>query len=131
MDRETRPRRASQVVHDDYVMWTHLRVPGVGFAGFRDGDFCAIEEPSQPIDLITPTVSSAKNYLVCFSSIGCIDHPVWRGHREEAKSGPPCEHRITRNEGAMVPLLLPRVTTGLASIAAWCGRDTTPRGQPW
>src|SRR5215471_4898149 len=53
MDRETRPRRASQVVHDDYVMWTHLRVPGVGFAGFRDGDFCAIEEPSQPIDLIT------------------------------------------------------------------------------
>jgi hypothetical protein len=79
----------------------------------------------------TPTVSSAKNYLVCFSSMGCIDHPGWRGHSEEAKSGPPCEPRITRNEGAMVPLLLPRATTGLAAIAAWCGRDTTPRGQPW
>ena len=51
-----------------------------------------------------PTVSSVKNYLVCFSSIGCIEHPVWRGHHEEAKRGLTCEHRITRNEGAMVPL---------------------------
>src|SRR5215472_10041707 len=50
-----------------------------------------------------PTVSPAKNYLACFSSIGCIDHQIWKGHREEAKNGPPWEHRIMRNEGAMVP----------------------------
>src|SRR5215831_685083 len=49
-----------------------------------------------------PTVSPAKNYLACFSSIGCIDHQIWKGHREEAKNGPPWEHRMTRNEGAMV-----------------------------
>src|SRR5882724_6705320 len=60
---------------------------------------------------------------------GQIDHPVWRGPREEAKRGPPCGHRITRNEGAMVPLLLPCATTGLSSIAAWCGSGATPRGQ--
>ncbi len=72
-----------------------------------------------------PTVSPAKNSLVYFISIGYIGHPVWRGHREEAKRGPPYEHRITRNEGAMVPLLLPCATTGLASIAAWCGSGTT------
>src|SRR5712691_628716 len=29
----------------------------------------------------------------------------------------------------MVPLLLPYATTGLSSIAAWCGSGTTPRGQ--
>src|SRR5712691_8777128 len=69
----------------------------------------------------TPTVSPAKNSLVYFISIVYIDHPVWRSHREEAKRGPPCGHRITRNEGAMVPLLLPCATTGLFSIAAWCG----------
>src|SRR5712691_9396724 len=78
-----------------------------------------------------PTVSPAKNSLVYFISIAYIDHPVWRGHREEAKRGPPCEHRITRNEGAMVPFLLPCATTGLSSIAAWCGSGATPRGQQW
>src|SRR5438132_2297577 len=76
-----------------------------------------------------PTVSPAKNSLVYFISIAYIDHPVWRGHCEEAKRGPPCEHRITRNEGAMVPLLLPCATTGWSSIAAWCGSGATPRGQ--
>jgi len=76
-------------------------------------------------------VSSAKNCRVCFSSIDSRDHPVWRDHREEAKSGPPWEHRLTRNAGAMVPLLLPWAPTGLASSAAWCGRGTTPRGPPW
>jgi hypothetical protein len=65
---------------------------------------------------------------VYFESIDCIDHPVWRGHREEAKRGPPCEHRIRRNEEAMLPLLLPCAPTGLASIAAWCGSGTTPSG---
>ena len=74
------------------------------------------------------TVSLAKNYLACFSSIGCIDHQVWKGHREEAKSGPPCAHRSTRNEGAMMPFLLPCATAGLASIAAGCRRGTTPSG---
>src|SRR3989442_14912785 len=68
-----------------------------------------------------PTVSPAKNSLVYFISIAYIDHSVWRGHREEAKRGPPCGHRITRNAGAMVPLLLPCATTGWSSIAAWCG----------
>ena len=28
----------------------------------------------------------------------------------------------------MVPLILPCATTGLASIAAWCGSGTTPSG---
>ena len=28
----------------------------------------------------------------------------------------------------MVPLLLPCATTGLSSIAAWCGSGATPRG---
>src|SRR2546426_9229978 len=78
-----------------------------------------------------PTVSPAKNSLVYFISIAYIDHPVWRGHREEAKRGPPCGHRLTRNAGAMVPLLLPCATTGLSSIAAWCGSGATPREQQW
>ena len=73
----------------------------------------------------TPTVSSAKNYLVCFSSTGYIDHPVWRGHCDEAKREPLGAHRITRNEGAMAPFLLPGATPGLVSIAAWCGSGTT------
>ena len=63
-----------------------------------------------------------------FSSISYIDYPVWRGHREEAKRGPPCEHRIPWNEGVMLPFLLPCAATGLASIVAWCGSDTTPSG---
>jgi hypothetical protein len=37
-----------------------------------------------------PTVSLVKNTLVYFISIVYIDHPVWRGHRDAAKSGPPC-----------------------------------------
>src|SRR2546427_11154590 len=45
---------------------------------------------------IKPTVSLAKNSLVYFISIAYIDHPVWRGHRDAAKRGPPCGHRITR-----------------------------------
>src|SRR6516165_10280534 len=60
-----------------------------------------------------------------FSSIGYIDHPGWGSHREEAKREPLCEHRITRNAGAMVPLLLSCATPGLASIAAWCASGTT------
>ena len=83
------------------------------------------------LDTLIPTVSPAKNSLVYFISIAYIDHPVWRGHREEAKRGPPCGHRITRNEGAMVPLLLPCAPTGWSSIAAWCGSGAIPRGQPW
>src|SRR3989440_11948798 len=54
-----------------------------------------------------PTVSPAKNSLVYFILIAYIDHPVWRSHREEAKRGPPSGHRLTRNEGAMMSLLLP------------------------
>jgi hypothetical protein len=78
-----------------------------------------------------PTVSPAKNSLVYFISIAYIDHPVWRGYREEAKRGPPCEHRITRNAGAMAPVLLPCATAGWSSIAAWCRSGATPRGQQW
>jgi hypothetical protein len=88
-----------------------------------------VDEVSGPV--AKPTVSPAKNSLVYFISIASIDHPVWRGHREEAKRGPLCRHRLTRNEGAMVPLLLPCATTGLSSIAAWCGSGATPRGQQW
>jgi len=77
-----------------------------------------------------PTVSPAKNSLVYFISIVYIDHPVWRSHREEAKRGPPSGPRITRNEGAMLSLLLPYATTGLSLIAGWCLIGATPRGQP-
>src|SRR5712691_5590264 len=62
-----------------------------------------------------PTVSSAKNSLVYFISIAYIDHPVWRSHHEKAKRGPPCGYRLTRHEGAMVPLLLHRCV-----VRAWC-----------
>jgi hypothetical protein len=78
----------------------------------------------------TPTVSPAKNSLVYFISIACIDHPVWRSHREEAKRGPPSGPRITGNEGAMRSLLLPYATTGLSRIAGWWLIGATPRGQP-
>src|SRR5207249_8354918 len=77
-----------------------------------------------------PTVSPAKNSLVYFISTACIDHPVRRSHREEAKRGPPSGHRITRNEGAMMALLLPYATTGLSLIAGWCVIGAPPRGQP-
>src|SRR4029434_269637 len=53
-----------------------------------------------------PTVSPIKSSLVYFISIAYTDHPVWRSHREEAKSGPPSGHRIPRIEGAMMSLLL-------------------------
>src|SRR5215831_16971600 len=56
---------------------------------------------------LTPTVSPAKSSLVYFISIAYIDHPVWRSQREEAKRGPPSGHRIPRNEGARMALLLP------------------------
>src|SRR6266446_5892893 len=78
--------------------------------------------------LTIPTVSPVKNSLVYFISIAYIDHPGWRSPREETKRGPPCGHRLTRNEGAMGPLLLPCATTGWSSIAAWCGSGATPRG---
>ena len=80
---------------------------------------------------IIPTVSPVKNSLVYFISIAYIDHQVWRGHRDAAKRGPLCGPRITRNEGARAPLLLPCATPGLSSITAWCGRGATPRGQQW
>src|SRR5713101_7292314 len=85
---------------------------------------------SPSIPAAIPTVSPAKNSLVYFISIVYIDHPVWRSHREEAKRGPPSGHRITRNEGAMMSLLLPYATTGLSLIAGWCLIGATPRGQP-
>src|SRR6266852_3814223 len=75
-----------------------------------------------------PTVSPAKNSLVYCISIAYIDHPAWRGHREEAKRGAPCGHRFTRSEGALVPLLFPGAPTGWSSIAAWCGSGATPAG---
>jgi hypothetical protein len=31
----------------------------------------------------------------------------------------------------MVPFLLPWATTGLSSMAAWCGSGATPQGQQW
>ena len=77
---------------------------------------------------LKPTVSLAKNSLVYFISIIYIDHPVWRGHRDAAKRGPPCGHRMTRNAGARGPLLLPCAPTGWSSITAWCGRGATPSG---
>src|SRR5216684_1060332 len=84
-----------------------------------------------PPEVCVETVNWHLRGACIFISIDYIDHPVWRGHREEAKRGPPRGHRITRSEGAMVPLLLPCATTGLSSITAWCGSGATPRGQQW
>src|SRR5437773_3774470 len=64
---------------------------------------------------LKPTVSPATDSLAYFISIGCIDHPVWGIHREEAKRGQPSGHRITRHEGAMMSLLLPYAPTGCPS----------------
>src|SRR2546428_8762111 len=43
---------------------------------------------------------------------------------------PGIQQERTRNEGAMMALLLPYATTGLSLIAAWCLIGATPRGQP-
>jgi len=77
-----------------------------------------------------PTVSPAKNSLVYFLSIAYIDRPVWRSHPEEAKRRPPSGHRIPRNAGAMMSLLLPSATTRGSLIAGWCVIGAPPRGQP-
>src|SRR5882762_371350 len=59
------------------------------------------------------------------------------GHREgQSKAWPAVRMRgrgliATFLLRFLVPLLLPWATTGLSSIAAWCGRGATPRGQPW
>jgi hypothetical protein len=65
------------------------------------------ECPIHFLKIYRPTVSPAKNSLVYFLSITCIDHPGWRSHREEAKRGPPSGPRLPRNEGVMMALLLP------------------------
>jgi hypothetical protein len=54
-----------------------------------------------------PTVSPAKNSLVYFISIACIDRPVLRGPGQEAKRGEAGGHRITRPCEALGSLLLP------------------------
>jgi hypothetical protein len=50
------------------------------------------------------------------------EHPVGRGHAKEAKRGPPCGHRITRNDAAMVWFLLPCAITWL-SLNRWVVLD--------
>src|SRR6266581_4512676 len=81
--------------------------------------------------LLRPTVSPAKNSLVCFISIVCIDRPVLRGHGQEAKRGEAGGHRITRNCEALGSFLLTCATTELSLIAMWRLIGATPRGQPW
>ena len=76
------------------------------------------------------TVSPAKNSLAYFISTASRDYPIWRSHREEAKSGPPAGHCIPRTAGAMLALLLPYATPGVSHIAGWCLIGATPRGQP-
>src|SRR5437660_1391221 len=60
-----------------------------------------------------------------------IDHPVLRGHCQEAKRGEAGGQRITRNCEALGVFLLPWATTELSLIAMWRLRGATPRGQPW
>ena len=55
---------------------------------------------------------------------------MWRGHNEEAKRGPPCRPRITRNSEGMMACLLRCVTPGLSRSAGWCVMDTTREDQP-
>jgi hypothetical protein len=64
-------------------------------------------------------------------SVAADEHPVWRGHRQEAKRGPPGGQRITGNYAAMGSFLLPCATTGLSLLAVWCVIGAAPRGQPW
>ena len=78
-----------------------------------------------------PTVSPVKNSVVYFISIGYIDHPVLRGHGQEAKRGEAGGHRITRNCAALGLFLLSCAPTELSLIAMWCLIGATPRGQPW
>ena len=80
--------------------------------------------------LIKPTVSPAKNSLVYFISIACIDRPGLRGHCQEAKRGEAGGPRITRCE-ALGSFLLPCATTELSLITMWRLSGVTPRGQPW
>src|SRR5712691_3258237 len=61
-------------------------------------------------------------------SIGCDEHPVWQGHRTEAKRGQPCGPRITKNCEAMVSFLLTCATPWLSLIAEWCLMGETPSG---
>jgi len=80
--------------------------------------------------LASPTRhSSRRSPLVYFISIVYMSHPIWGGHCEEAKRGPPSGPRIPRNEGVMMPLFLPYATAGLSLIAGYGLIGTTPRGQ--
>src|SRR5215831_18620729 len=73
-----------------------------------------------------------SRFLSCtVISIASNAHPVWRGHGQEAKRGPPGGHRITGNCAAMGSFLLPCATTGLSLLAVWCVIGAAPRGQPW
>ena len=59
------------------------------------------------------------------------EHPVSRGHCQEAKRGEADGHRITRNCEALGAFLLTCATTELSLIAMWRLIGATPRGQPW
>src|SRR5438270_11818100 len=78
-----------------------------------------------------PTVSPAKNSLVYFISRAYLDHPVLRGHCQEANRGEAGGPRITRNCEALGVFLHTCATTALSLIAMWRLIGTTPRGQPW
>ena len=59
------------------------------------------------------------------------EHPVRRDHGQEAQSGQPGGHRITRNCAAMASFLLPCAPTGLSLGVVWWLTGAPPRGQPW
>ncbi len=81
--------------------------------------------------LINLLYASLTIPLVAVISIASDEHPAWRGHRKEAKRGPPRGYRITRHGEAMGSCLLTCATTWLSLIAVWCLLGETHRGQPW
>ena len=62
-------------------------------------------------------------------SIASDEHHVWRGHRKEAKRGPPCGPRVTRTSRAMMSFLHPCATPWLSLMAGRCAIGETHRGQ--
>jgi hypothetical protein len=59
------------------------------------------------------------------------EYSVWRGHRQEAKRGQPCGHRVQRTCGALGSFFLTCSTTWLSLIAVWFVLGATHWGQPW
>ena len=109
------------LVEEAYLECARLRIDGLPMFDSPSctgvaGTLCASEGQGD-IGFAAFPSNAASIKLVCFISTAYIDHQVWGSHRQEAKRGPPSGHRIPRNEGAMLSLLLSYATPGLSLIA--------------